>query len=168
MRTLNLKIQGSVGINPIVKIDDNIVDCKHNKYEAMQITHQTEKPSVKIEIFNLLEINGPCWWLVQMFFYLITLFGIFNPKLEKNCFIINYKAKIDLLDGDNFVIAKINKLQDGSNAVIIETNTHVIEEQNTCMLDKQAQKRKKLLKLSHILTWILMAVLVVVLIVCLK
>lgn len=168
MRTLNLKLQGGIRLNPVVKIDDGIIDYKRNKYEAVQITHQTEKQSVDIEIFNLLEIKGPYWWLVQMLFYLITFFGIFNPKLEKNCFIISYKAKINLVDGENNVLIKINKLEDGGKALTVESNLVITEEQNTCILDRQAQKRRKILKLSYILAWVMLAVIAIVLIVCLK
>ena len=42
MKTLNLKIQGAQGLKPHITVDGKIVHYKRNKFNNIEITHQTE------------------------------------------------------------------------------------------------------------------------------
>lgn len=167
MNTLDLKIQGGRGLKPIIKIDGNVVNYKRNKNQSIEIKHETDKNNVSLSIENILEINGPCWWLVQMLFFVVSIFGIFNTKLEKMCYVISYKCTFSLNEGNNTAVIKIGKLQDKAEVVTVVTNTEYLVEKNECVLDEKAQKRKKILKVSKILAWILL-VLTVILLICVR
>lgn len=86
MKTLNLKIQGGLELNPLIEIDGKTVDYKRNKDGNIEIKHQTENDCANVSVKNVLEINGPCWWLVQMLYFIVSLFGLLNPRLPKACY----------------------------------------------------------------------------------
>lgn len=162
MKTLNLKIQDNLGIKPQILIDGFVVHYKRNKYGNIDVTHQTNKDSVEVSIQNTLEIMGPCWWLVQMAFFIFSIFGIFNPKLSKLCYDINFKAQIALSSDINNVKLEIN--QESQQFGTSNQNVTILE--NTCSLNQTAQKRKKILKISKIFAWlILVAVIILVLVI---
>lgn len=167
MRNLNLKLQGGYNLKPIVEIDGEIVTYKRNRNESAVINYATEKDVVQVRVTNALELNGPCWWLVQMCFYIFSLFGILNPKTDKNMFVMSYSAKLHLADGDNNVTLKINQTKDKARAVDVLGEVQAEEETNVFTLDLQAKKRKKILKFSHVCAWLLLiGVLIAVL--CIK
>ena len=161
MKTLNLKLQGGYEYRPIIEIDGKEVAYKRNKHEAATIAYQTEKDSVDIKVKNILEINGPWWWFMQMFFYVISIFGILNQRLEKTCYIIDYQASIDLPNEQNDVTLKINLAKDGAKAIDVLSETKPKDETvNLFTLDQTAKKRKKILKISYIVSWIVLVIVV--------
>lgn len=162
MKTLNLKLQGGSELNPIVELDGNAISYKRNKYKTGLITYKTEKDYVDIEIKNVLEINGPCWWLIQMLFYIISLFGILNPKLEKNCCLVNYKSRIYLTNSENEAVIKFNLFKEKTRAVEVITQNLVEENVNEYLLDLEAKRRRKILKISRIFAWILLIAIIAI------
>lgn len=162
MKTLNLKIQGAQGLKPHITIDGQVVHYKRNKFKNIDITHQTEKDSVEISINNVLEILGPCWWLVQMAFFIISFFGILNPKLEKLCYEISYKAKINLPNNENDVVIKF--LPNETQA--LQSDSENVEVMlNECSLSEKAKKRNKILKISKILSWLILVVAILLIVI---
>lgn len=164
MKILNLKLQGGNELNAIVELDGKVISCKQNKYKTNLISYKTEKDYVDIEIKNALEINGPCWWLIQMFFYIISLFGILNPKLEKFCYLVNYKSRIYLTNNENEAVIKFNLFKENARAVEVATQNSVEESLNEYLLDVEAKRRKKILKISRIFAWILLVAAIAVII----
>ena len=158
MKTLNLKIQGGYGPKPVIKIDDKIVPCKKNKYNSDIITYCTEKDFANISLFNVLELNGPCWWLVQMLFFIISCFGIFNQRWNKNNYKVFFDAKINLSEGVNDVILKFNQPKDGERAITVIGEVNATENKNEFVLDSKVLKRKKILKWSYVLSYIILVI----------
>ena len=156
MRTLNLKLQGGYNFRPYIEIDGKLVPYKRNKNKSAVINYQTEKAVVDVNITNALELNGPCWWLVQMCFYIFSLFGIFNPKVDENLYLIKYSAKLHLADGENNITLKFNQTKDKARAIDILGEGNVEEINNIYEFDNRAKKRKKILKFSHICSWVLL------------
>lgn len=66
---------------------------------------------------------------------------------------------------ENDVVLKFNMPKDKQKA--ITTDAAVEESENEYLLDEVAKKRKKILKWSFVLSWILLLV-IVVLVVCVK
>ena len=158
MKKLNLKLQGGYNFKPCVEIDGEIVPYKRNRNESAVINYQTQKDVVSVRVFNVLELNGPCWWLVQMCFYIFSLFGILNPKADRNLFLISYSAKLHLSDGENNVTLKFNQTKDKSRAIDVLGENQVEEEQNFYEFNEQTKKRKKILKVSYVCAWIVLAI----------
>lgn len=163
MKTLNLKLQGGYEIRPAIEIDGQIIPYKRNKHQSTMITFQTEKECVDIKIKNILEINGPWWWFMQMFFFIISIFGILNPRLGKNCYIVDYQATIDLPNEQNDVTLKFNMTKDGEKAIDVLSEAKPKDEKsNLYTLDQTAKKRKKILKISYIISWIVLIIIVAI------
>ncbi len=167
MKLLNLKIQGGIGVRPIVEIDGKEISFKQNKHEAIIIKHQTDSEAVNLKITNVLEVNGPCWWLVQMCLFIISCFGIFNPRMEKLCFLINYEAKVFLPNDENNVTLKLCQMKDRSKVIEVLEGEKLEEVANECTFDTKASKRKKWLKFSYVISWILLLGVIITL-ACLK
>ncbi len=165
MKKLNLRLQGGMTLKPIVKLDGKVVPYRKNKYEAIELTHETENDSVMLEVENILEIKGPCWWFVQMAFFIISLFGILNPRLAKSHFLVTYKAKINLADGENNVALKFNLPQDKQKAISPLKEANIEEIANEYTEDLVAKKRKKWLKISYLISWILLVMAIILVLV---
>lgn len=168
MKTLNLKIQGGLNLRPTVVVDGQIIKYKKNKNQTIDVVHKTENDVVDILISNTLEINGPLWWLIQPLFYIISLLGILNPRLEKTCYHISYHSKITLKDETTNLILKFNQTKDGTRAIesLGNANVDIEEIENKFSFDEQAKKRKRILKFLYAGCWlltILIAFLIVIL-----
>lgn len=150
MKTLNIKLQGGMALNPVVKIDGQVVRLKKNSKEVRAGSVQTDKEQVEITVENTLEIMGRGWWFVQMFFFFFSLFGIFNPRMEKLNYSINYKSII-VLPGDvaNIEI-RFKQILDKQPALELVGAESVTEEVNEYQTNAEAQKRRKILKISRI------------------
>lgn len=166
MKTLNLKIQGGLNLRPTIMIDGQIIKYKKNKNQTIDVAHKTENDVVDISISNTLEINGPLWWLVQLLFYIISLLGILNPRLEKTCYHVSYHSKFTLKEEITNLILKFNQTKDGTRAIESAGNASVEEIENKFSFDEQAKKRKKILKFLYAVCWLL-AILIAFLIVTL-
>lgn len=156
MKTVNLKFQGGMELKPTIEIDGKIADFKKNKHEAILISHQTENDFITIMVKNTLEVKGPCWWLVQMAFFIFSIFGILNPILQKNYFEIIYQAKIYLPNEKNEIMFKFNPLKDGEKAIQVMTDAQVEEKENKYVFDAVAKKRNKILGWSFAISWVIL------------
>lgn len=151
MRTLNIKLQGGLGLNPVVKIDGQILRTKRDGKATQQAVFKTEKDSVEVTVENTLEIMGPGWWFVQMFFFLFSCFGIFNPRMEKYNYRICYKSVVTLGNETNDMVLRFKQIKDKQPAIQIDGAQSVTEEINEYQVDEKAKKRRKILKVSRIL-----------------
>lgn len=165
MKTLNLKLQGGLELKPIIEIDGKVVPYKRNKYKNIILSYETDKEEIDLRIKNILEINGPYWWLIQMFFFIITIFGILNPKLEKLCYSINYHSKIKLDKEKTAIAIKFNPLKDKNRAIETIDEGEITEIENEYLLDLKAKKRKKILKILYLLSWIVLIAVVTTIII---
>lgn len=166
MKTLNIKLQGGIALNPVVKVDGQVLKMQRDDKQSQSATIQTEKDSVEITVENALEIMGPCWWLIQMFFFFFSLFGIFNPRMEKFNYLICYKSTIALENESSDITLRFQQIKDKSPAIKIDGVQNVTEEVNEYRVDEAAKKRRKKLKISRIVGSIIM-VAVLAVIICL-
>lgn len=78
MNTVNIKLTGvNSKFNPIVKIDDNVINLKKNSFGSFDATYETDKNEIEITIFRYLELKSRLWWLYALFSFIISIFGIF-------------------------------------------------------------------------------------------
>ena len=139
--------------NAILSVDGKTVKAKHNEFGGQTANIQTENSSIKIHVESLLELQSPLWFFTNIFFFLISFFGIFDIKPTKNFTVVDYDATFTLVDGENNIALTIdsNKAQ----KVLAETICQVEEHQNKLEIDKNLKKRKRILTISKILTFII-------------
>ncbi len=163
MRTINLKLQGAGNLRPIIEIDGQVMTNKIEKNGEIVVSHQTENDCVEVKVKNVLEIHGKCWWLIQMMFFIISLFGILNPRLEKNIFLLDFQAKFNISNEENEIKLKLNTPKENAKAIEVVGDINSQEEtSNTYTLSQSAKKRRKILKTSYILSWIALVVIAIV------
>lgn len=136
-----------------VSVDNKDVIAKRDKNGHDEYVYESEKSSVDVTLYKYLEVNSPLYMLWQIFFFIISVFGIFNKRLDKKCVVLKYRATINL-DADTKIIARINTNYKETKALSIETSAEVVEQENLREVDKNAKKRLKLLKIIKLLLWV--------------
>ena len=166
MNKLNMKINGVNTRGLDIKIDDKKVNLLKNKFGNKAVIYETENPTVNIKIEKYLEINSKAWLLWQMLFFFLSVFGIFDFKLDKKCVIIDCEFEVKLEEITTLNIS-MNYVRSLEKALKVDSNADIKEIKNVAYVDEQAKKRMKVLKITKICTFAALLVLAVVLLVVL-
>ena len=164
MNKLNLKLMNPQENQIFCTINDEIIKFKKDKSGHAVYEHQTEDQSVEIRVFKYLEVNSPLYFLWQILFFFVSIFGVFNKPLDKHCIVVEYKAKINLKEETNVKI-KLNFLPQKKIGAVVESDTEIFEETNRVFVDKEAKKRKKKLLITQAFLWVMLACLIAFLII---
>lgn len=163
MNTLTFKLMNPKE-NTWIKFDDVEVKPQKDKGGHNIYSIKTDKQKIDVTLYKYLEVNSPFYIFWQIFFFIISLFGVFNKRLEKNCVVLKYHATINL-ENDTTVIARINTNYKEQTALSLETTAQVVEHENQRMIDKQAKKRLKILKVIKICLWLALIAFMIIMIV---
>lgn len=151
MRELEIKLTGIQNLNEtVVNIDDKPVNVKKNEFGSLICKYQTENDKVNIKIYRMLDVGGFVWFITQLFFFVISIFGIFDVHHKEKCMIVDFEADVDLKE-ENKITLKFNAPQENAQAINIETDLLSNEVSNKYYLDKKAKKTLKILKITKIL-----------------
>ena len=162
MNKLNMKINGVNTRGLDIKIDDKKVNVLKNKYGNKAVIYETENPTVNIKIKKYLEINSRAWFFWQMLFFFLSVFGIFDFKLDKKCVVIDceFEVKLEEITTLNLSMNYVKSLE---KALKVDSNADIKEIKNVAYVDEKAKKRIKILKITKIFTLIALLILVIVL-----
>ncbi len=153
MNNVNLKVTGGIGLNPNVIIDNNPVKLKKNKYGSLDGNYQTENGEIELKVCRYLELSGKLWLLMSMVFFIISIFGIFNPPYDRKCIQIDYLCKIKLKETNDIKI-KINTQNAGDKAIEVESDCEIEEITNAFQIDKVAKKRLVIVRIIEVALWV--------------
>lgn len=140
------KSQGDV----LVKIDDFPAQLKTDGAGNLTCTHQTEKGFVNVKVYRLIDVGGPLWFLVQLFFFIIGIFGLFGTHRREKCLAIDFETDVELREV-NYLTIKFNVATDGGRAAEMMTDLRVRELSNCYFTDAKAKKTYKILKIVKLL-----------------
>lgn len=155
MKELNFKIKGTKQLKPTIKVDGKQLKFKKNEFGSHESKFVTDKDKIEVCIYRYLEINSPLWFIMSIFFYIISIFGLLDPIREKQPIVLDYKVELDLTKIDKANIDfTLNQLQNEGKAIEIKTDVPVNEISNVYYLDKKAEKRLKIMKAVKILLFI--------------
>lgn len=147
MKELNLKLTGyRYKDNVRVNIDGNEVKFIKDKSGDLTCSYQTENERVKIQVFRLLNVGGYFWFLTQLFFFLITLFGLLGTHYKEKCLVLDCEMEVDLKEKNSMTIT-INTPVENEKAVEVQTQLPVTEISNKVFVDSKAIKTLKKLKI---------------------
>ena len=128
---------------------------------------ETEKEYVDISVENPFfgELPFLKWFLLTLFFWAVSLFGLFDTVENKRC--VSVRAKIRVKTSDSaFVKLRFGIFRDGAPAVeITETNTEATEVENAYRLDKRAKRRNAAYKAFRIVSIVAAAIITVLIVV---
>ena len=151
MNELDFKIAGAVYLdNAYVYIDDKPVKFKKNQYKNLTYHHRTEQDRVKIRICKYADIGGALWFFIQLLFFVISIFGIFDTHVVNRgvCFDCTLDVK---LSGHNSLTLRCNAPRNGQKVFDVETDAHAQEHDNNYCIMENAERKLKALKISKIL-----------------
>ena len=140
-----------------VLVNGKNINFKMDKSSRLYVAeYESEEDTVILSTDTFNPYNRRSWWIVGMFFFIITIFGIFDVH-EKNNYIYNYSANIGLGDKDN-VVNLVPKRGKGP-VFEVKTTCSYEETSNNKEINRVVNRRRKLLLLSKIL-FILLCIIV--------
>lgn len=150
MKDLEIKLIGGQNLGDfVVIIDDEPVDVKKNEFNSSLCRYQTEHDKVNIKIFRLLDVGGLIWFITQLFFFVISIFGIFDIHRKERCLIVDFEAEVDLKDVNKLTL-RFNIPKENVQAVSIQTDLTFQEVSNKYYTDVKAKRTLKWLKITKI------------------
>ena len=154
MKVLNLTFRNINKLNPSILIDEKPVKLKKNENGFYVGKIETEKDEVCLKVQKYHELYGKFWFLMGMLFFVISLFGILDLRLTKNYVIFESLFKIKLNESETNFAGILNSTSQNGKAMEFACDGEVKEEYNKCYVDDIIKKRRKILRISKILTWI--------------
>lgn len=166
MRELKLRVKGAKRINAHVTVDGKSVKLKKNNFGTYEGNYQTEKDKVEVCVYKVSEITGRLWFLMSIFFYILSIFGLLDPLKEKNAIVIQCRLMVDLSGVENGKLElSVNANSKSEKAVEVVSDFAIEEIENKIYEDEKVKKRLKILKIAKIFTFLTFVALTIVLIV---
>lgn len=161
MKQLKIKFINPRYHNAVVFLDGKQVKFSKVKDGVCEATVNVEKPRANLSVLTYNELISPLWWFFSLIFYLISVFGLFDPIKVKSAVTINYSSTIDLSEEQPFITIKTNRIKVGDSAITISGNAKNYDENNVFVLDKTLQKRIKILRVLKIFIFIVAVLLII-------
>lgn len=167
MKELEIKLTGAQNLGEtVISIDDKPVNFKKNEFGSYVCKYQTENDKVNIKVFRMLDVGGVIWFLTQIFFFLISIFGLLDIHHREKCLVVDFELDVDLKDENNLTL-QFNSLKENEKAITVQTELTNKEVSNKYYLDAKAKKTLKVLTITKILLALaIVAIAIVVLMLC--
>ena len=163
MKQLNLKVNNNLNIDSYFLVDGKSVKGKKNQFGNTVKCIETDKEEIEISIFDFNEMQGKLWFLTSFIFFIISLFGLLDIKLNKKCRSIDCKLKVKLDKEINNLNIQYGKFEDNGCAVNFESDCEVEVISNRYYINEKLVKRFKIMKWVKIAT-VLIAIVALILI----
>lgn len=166
MRELEIKLTGRTNINETsVYIDDAPVEYTKNKKGQWTCKFQTENDKVNIKVYRMLDVGGILWFLTQILFFIISVFGIFDVHRKERCLVIDFEAEVELTEQNNITL-QFALPKEGQAAINVQTDLPTQMISNSYYTDTESKKIRKGLMLTKLFTALaIIAIIIVALIV---
>lgn len=160
MAKLDIRIAGGQTHNFRVTADGAPVHMKRNRYGNLVGTVRTDNPRVRVQIETVNELSSPLWLIASVFFFLISIFGIFDVRHthDKNGRVRRAGFLLDLNNAENDVRFGVAPFREGEAAFVPEGNVSATAEENVAFTDASLRRRAKTVLVVKILLWIALIV----------
>lgn len=151
MKHLKLQMVGESNVNfPVVTIDGEPVKFEKEKSSGRLVyDFQSKKDSVKIELFRCIDAGGFFWFLTQLFFFLISVFGLFDLHRRERSLITHFAMEANLED-DSEITLKCRAPRVNTEAATIKANCETKMLYNEYVIDQKTKKLFKALTLTKV------------------
>lgn len=151
MKTINMKLTGSQQLENIaVSINNNPVTFKQNEFKNLVCNYETDASKINIKIYKMLDVGGIWWFITQLFFFVISIFGIFDVHSKNKYLGLVYEGEIELNDNNDITI-NCKTPKENDKAFEIQTDLVVTEKNNKCYIDEKTKKISKALLIAKII-----------------
>lgn len=164
MKQLNLKIKLGSTPNTKITIDGAKVKFKRDSYGNYTYIHQTNASKANIRIISYIDINFKSWFIVNILFFIFTIFGILDKRASKNYIVKDCEFDVELdKDVTNLDINTIlGTNKEGQATVKCDGKYQTIK--NNIYIDEIAKQRYKKLKTAKIITSIVMIIAIILIV----
>ena len=151
MNTLKLYIYNPNEGRNIFLLDGKALTSRRGKRGSRLYIYRTTKDVVHLSAETYLPTRTTFWWISWLFYFLISVFGIFDTHENFKCQTIALEADIKLSPGENEVGVRLRVRRQGKEAAHFDTTCPVQILQNVCTVDTVAKKRRVILRISKCL-----------------
>ena len=144
MAKLNIEINGYNNVVQDILINGKRAKVKRKKNKYF-VTSDISTGCAEIVMYRGHYYLGKAWVFWDILCFLVSVFGIFDAPYNRQCVVIDYKSKIEVVEDTNLVM-NINHFTDGGRFIEHISNAKVEEERNTFYIDHLAKKRRKKMK----------------------
>lgn len=156
MNVLNLRIIGALRGDTFVTVDGARVENNNCAF-------QTEKAQVRVAVCRYLDAGGPLWFIAQLFFFIISIFGIFDVRGRGKYLVADCRMDIYLKPACDLTI-RINPPKKNGKVAEFTGDIWLAEWSNKYVPDERV--KKKYLALNLIKLFLALAA-IATLIICL-
>ena len=153
MSVLTIKLRSLKKYAVQVVVDGHPVKGKSDKTGNMIYTYHTDEDKAEVKIFNVNELASPLWWLWSIFYFFISVFGIFDPGYGNNFFDIRCNFLVDTTRDANLQV-KIGVSDNGTRHNVWQCDTFANPIDNEFSKNELLQKRIKSNKILKVFLWI--------------
>lgn len=155
MNELYLQVSKSnVITSPSISIDGSEVTVRKDKNAHRDFCqYETDKDCVEVVVAKHYELEGKWWFLMSMLFFFISVLGIFDARIGKKFYTVNYRAKV-YLRGNATLKLKFLPFRNGERAIELSGDAEIEELENSYGVNDKLKKRRRLLILCKVLVWL--------------
>lgn len=145
-----------------IYLDGEIINVKKRKKQYVA-QHSTANSTSELTIKSYSRFQTKFWWLLEIFYFLISVFGIFDQRFGKYCYTTHCKIKLNLNEQTNIKLRVIEPRNNGA-VVKVESDVDFEEIENIYKIDRGIEKKTRILRTSKIFTFLIVVALVVTLV----
>ena len=157
MNNITLKVRGAPK-NSLIFLDDKLIKTKKDSFGNKMFKGQTSKNEVSLKIYKVQELTLKNWWLYEILYFILSIFGLFDYRAKTGFYDVTYEANITLKENSELEMSFDRKSENAFQ--IKQTNIELNEKENKKEQNLKAKKRFKWTIVCKVLAWILAAVVV--------
>lgn len=138
---------------PSVYVDGKPMDVKYCGKNDSECTFTTEKNTVEITLTKRYEMEGKGWFWINVLYFIISVFGIFDAREGRRFQTYTYTALLHL-NGSHKLEVSINKFVEGQRALEVSGNCVIEEKENVFFIRQDLRKRHKKLVWFKVCMWL--------------
>lgn len=138
---LLITVRGITDKNHRLSIDGDDMNISQNKFGSSEVKFATDKDEVEVAIFKYLELSSPLWLVMSIFFFIISIFGIFEPRYDRRCIVYDCKFKVKLCGRTNVALSPCDFDGSEGKAFKLESTAEIEEMSNVQYVDARAKRR---------------------------
>lgn len=161
MKNLNIKVVNKGPFEAYLLVDGKNQKIKKNQFGSLMASVESEKDEVEVVISEWNDYKSRTWFVTNIIFFVISVFGIFDIKTNKRFCSIDFKAKIKMDKEDNNLTFTYNRFEDGKIAIVHEGDCNIEIFSNKYFIDTVAKRRYKIMRWIKLLIWLLTIMVIV-------
>ena len=159
-KTLHIKIASGPRFRCRLTADGVPVRLACNRYGNREGTVHTDRNQVRIRIETVDMLSGPLWLLSEFFFFLISVFGIFDVRhpYDRSGRAVRCSFLVDLDRPEARLQCVALPFTEGGAACSVSSDVRVAEEENRAFTDRAQRRRATAVRVMKILLWAILIV----------